>query len=79
LGSLEIFGECILGIHLSLDFRPMVVEIGQGGINVRNRDLRKFRGNFRGSFSVQFVPDVDVPHADASAGNARFPAANIGF
>ncbi len=63
-------------LHLSKDFVAMTPEIGERGIDISQRKLRECRHNFVRAFSLQIVPDIDVLHANTTAGNARFAAAD---
>lgn len=55
----------------------MVEIVCQGSVDVGQRQVI-FGADVVGAFSQTFVPDRDVLHRDAVAGNAGFPAADAG-
>ena len=53
----------------------MVNIVSEGRVNSSERELRISGDHFVGRFPLPLMEHVDIPHADASAGNAWLAAA----
>lgn len=73
----EVPREIVIRADLGVDFRAMIEVVGQGRVNVGERELRKLVDDFLGRASF-FVPQDDVLDADAVAGDASFAATCAG-
>lgn len=58
------------------DLLTMIEVVGQRRIDIGQRNARKHIDDFIRAVAPHFVPDHDVLHADAMAGNAGPSAAN---
>ena len=64
-----------LRTHLLLDLLDVIEVIGQGGVDIGERDSRNV-GDDLGRHALMFMPRHHIEHADAVARNAGLAATN---
>ena len=65
--------------HLLLDLLRIVPVVGQGGVDIRQRELGEVRHDLIGALPSKFVPDIDILNADPRAGDAGLAATDSGL
>ena len=66
----------VLGLHLCADLVNMLEIVGQCRVDVGEREGRDLRNDFVGAQPLVLMPDDDVEHTHAVAGDARPAAAD---
>jgi hypothetical protein len=69
--------KCLVLFQFPENFVAMVVQVGQGRVNLSKRKMRQAFGDFLGRVPMDFRLSINVLHADTSARNVcpRLPAA----
>jgi hypothetical protein len=65
-----LFHKFALRPHLALDFVNMIELIGEGCVNLGERERRNMRNDLVGSHPLVLMPANDVKHSHAMARNA---------
>src|SRR5262249_26573417 len=73
--GLHLLDEPPLFLDRCLDLVPVVVVVGQGRMDLGERDRRVVGDNLGGGHAHPLVPDGDVPDLDAMAEDMGLPAA----
>src|SRR5207249_2257608 len=73
--GLHLGNEGFVVLHLPEDLVLVVPEIRQGRVDIRKRQLRELGDNLIGRLALEFVPHINVLHADSRVGDAGFATA----
>lgn len=72
----ELFREFALRPHLLLDLVNVIEIVGEGRVDIGERDRRNVGDNFVGCHTLLLMPYYDIEYTDPVARDAGFTAAD---